>query len=300
MKKKILIIISLSIILVTGILYIIFTQNQPITQPLIPPEEDVEVIDEVSNLEEDEDEQEPTETEEEEAEENNIANRISAAIQETIDKIFSREVNIVAIGDSLTRGVGDKSNGGGYVGILERSINQDEPIASFENFGVPGNRSGQLLSRLEQEEIQDAIKKADLVLITIGANDIMQVAKENITNLELEDFVAERQEYENRLEEILETIQEINRNTDIYLLGIYNPFEKYFQEIDELNMIVDAWNDTGSSLALQEDNIIFVPIVDIFKGSEDDIFSEDNFHPNYDGYYLMAGRVLEYISNEEG
>lgn len=265
-------------------------------QSLISPKEDEEVMVRESDIV-DEDE---TTADDEEVRVNSFSNRISAVIQGTIDKIFSREVNIVAIGDSLTRGVGDESDGGGYVGILERSINHDMQVATFQNFGVPGNRTDQLLARLDQEEIQAAVGEADLVLITIGANDIMQVAKENITNLEIEDFVAERQLYEKRLKEILEIVQGYNSQAEIYLLGIYNPFEKYFEDIDELNLIVEAWNDTGSSLTLEDEHITFVPVVDLFKDNEDDIFSDDNFHPNYQGYYLMAERVLQYISGEEG
>lgn len=292
MKKKWLIIIPLGILLITGSIFIIYTQNQPITQPLIPPEEEVELVEEEDNAEAVAD----NETEEE----GTIADRISQAVQETIDRLFSREVNIVAIGDSLTRGVGDATQGGGYVGILERSINFDEEMAKFENFGKPGNRSDQLLKRLDQEDIQVGLADADLILITIGANDIMQVAKENITNLEIEDFIDERKEYEARLTEILETIQDLNGNADIYLLGIYNPFEKYFQDIAELNMIVEAWNDTGNTVAQATGNVTFIPVEDLFTDNDDDIFAADNFHPNYNGYYLIAGRVLEYISNEEG
>lgn len=299
MKRKLLIAFLLLIIAATGIIFIIFGQNKPISQQLIPPEDEQEVMVEEYDMEEDTT-LESKDNDESGEMEGNFTERVSTAIQETIDKIFSREVNIVAIGDSLTRGVGDASNGGGYVGILERSINQEKHVATFENFGVPGNRTDQLLKRLGQEEIQDSLEIADIILITIGANDIMEVAKRNITNLELEDFVSERQFYEKRLNEILETVQTYNSKAEIYLLGIYNPFEKYFGEIDELNMIVDAWNDTSNSITLEMDHITFVPVVDLFKESDEDIFADDNFHPNYQGYYLIAERVLQYISNEEG
>lgn len=294
MKKRLITFTLLIIILAIGIIIFINQQNKPLNQPLISPEEDEEVMVEESDIVDE------TNQADEENVEDSFSNRISVAIQETIDKVFSREVNIVAIGDSLTRGVGDESDGGGYVGILERSINHDMRVATFQNFGVPGNRTDQLLARLDQEEIQNAIGKADLVLITIGANDIMQVAKENITNLEIEDFVEERQMYGERLKEILEIVQGYNSRAEIYLLGIYNPFEKYFEDIDELNLIVEAWNDTGHSLTLEDEHITFVPVVDLFKDNEEDIFADDNFHPNYQGYYLMAQRVLQYISGEEG
>ncbi|MEJ8764461.1 SGNH/GDSL hydrolase family protein [Oceanobacillus sp. HCA-5259] len=293
--KKILFILFAIILLTIGILYYIDGQPPALTQPLIPEENAEELKEEI------EPEQDELEDKEEtEEEENSFSERLSHIVRETIGRIFQREVKIVAIGDSLTRGVGDATNSGGYVGILERSINQEDEIATFENFGIPGNRTDQLLIRLGQPEIIEALEEADIVLVTIGANDIMQVAKENITNLEMDDFIDEHSDYEERLEEVLKRLSDINSNADIYLLGIYNPFEKYFQDIEELNQIVNTWNETGSSLANEIDNITFIPIIDLFAGNEDPIFADDNFHPNYTGYYLMAERVLDYISREEG
>ncbi|MCF3943509.1 SGNH/GDSL hydrolase family protein [Oceanobacillus alkalisoli] len=293
--KKILFILFAIILLTIGILYYIDSQPPALNQPLIPEENEEELMEETEPIQDDQDEVEETAEEE-----NSFSERLSHVVKDTFGRIFQREVKIVAIGDSLTRGVGDTTNSGGYVGILERSLNQEEEIATFENFGIPGNRTDQLLIRLGQPEIIEALEEANIVLVTIGANDIMEVAKENITNLEIKDFIQEHSDYEERLEEILETLSDINSNADIYLLGIYNPFERYFQDIEELNQIVNTWNETGSSLANEMDNITFIPIIDLFAGNEDPIFADDNFHPNYAGYYLMAERVLDYISREEG
>lgn len=298
MKKKALIssVIVFIIILVAGIIFMMNKPDQNLDQPLISPENENEtLIEEEMDVEEEPED----EAEAEKAEKNSLSEKISVAIQKTVDKVFSRQVDIVAIGDSLTHGVGDTTDGGGYVGILERSINQEREVASFENFGVPGNRTDHLLKRLEKPEIQEGLKEAELVLITIGANDIMQVAKENITNLMIDDFVAERDLYEARLRAVLHRIQEINGNAEIYLLGIYNPFENYFGDIAELDMIVEAWNETGSSIALEEENITFIPVIDLFTDAQESLFAEDNFHPNYEGYYLISERVLEYITEKD-
>lgn len=290
--KKILLTIIVMILLGFGISYYIGNQNKALNQPLIPQEDAEEIVEEELD--------EETLAEVTDVEEDSLPGRLSHAIQDTIDRIFQREMKIVAIGDSLTRGVGDETDGNGYVGILERSLNQDRKLAHFENFGVPGIRTDHLLNRLNQPVIEEALAEANMVLITIGANDIMQVAKENMTNLVIDEFVKEQIVYEYRLEQILHKMQDINPEADIYLLGIYNPFEKYFEDIEELNQIVEAWNETSSDLAEDLDNVTFIPMIDLFAGNEDPIFADDNFHPNYAGYYLMAERVLDYISREEG
>jgi lysophospholipase L1-like esterase len=307
MKKLITILIGIILIAIGIYYYIDHQQKTVFHQPLISQEEEQQTLKEETEIEELPEEEalpldeETEETEEEDTdEEDSFSDRISQAIQDTIGRIFQSEMNVVAIGDSLTRGVGDETDQNGYVGILERSLNQERHTANVENFGVPGNRSEHLLHRLDEPEIVDALEEADIVLITIGANDIMRVARENMMNLVLDDFMEEREHYEKRLDEILQVIERHNENTAIYLLGIYNPFEMYFEDIEEINQIVAAWNDTGRELTEESEQATFIPVIDLFTDPEEHVFSNDNFHPNYYGYYLIAERVLDYISREEG
>jgi len=248
-------------------------------------------------------EDEIEETEEEEADEEKVepaAGRLSDKLRSVVTMIFNQEVNIVAIGDSLTQGVGDQTDQGGYVGILERTMDSGEHDLAihFSNYGKRGNRTDQMLDRLEDEEIQADIKKADIILITIGANDIMQVVKENFTDITLDLFTEERTHFEDRLREIITTIHDLNGSAEIYLLGIYNPFEMYFEEIEELNIIVNEWNETSIQITNEFEEATFVPIQDIFDHASTNLFSDDNFHPNTTGYHRMAERVFEYLTKE--
>jgi lysophospholipase L1-like esterase len=246
-------------------------------------------------------------TEEEEAERNNVTETketeqrtlpqiVTEAVQGTVDFFTNRETHIVAIGDSLTQGVGDETEQSGYVGILDRTINGQKQIARIDNFGKRGNRTDQLLMRLKEDEIASSISDSDIVLITIGANDIMQIVKENFTNLVMEDFVFERDGYEERLRRIFDEIRRLNPNTEIYLLGFYNPFKQYFDDIEELDLIVETWNTTGNDVVSDYENTTYIPTDDLFKDATAELFADDNFHPNYEGYYRIAERVLEYIT----
>jgi len=207
-----------------------------------------------------------------------------------------QDQSIVAIGDSLTQGVGDETEQGGYVGILDELLNQEESTISFTNLGRRGNRSDQLLERLEEEEeVEIELQNADLIFITIGANDLMKVVRENFMDLKLQDFVEERTNYAKRLQRIFNEVRMINPDAHIYLIGFYNPFEKYFPHIKELDMIVDEYNHTGITIANRIENSSFIPTSDLFQDNDIELLSDDEFHPNYQGYNLMATRVLEYI-----
>nr|WP_326942904.1 SGNH/GDSL hydrolase family protein [Aneurinibacillus migulanus] len=67
--------------------------------------------------------------------------------------------------------------------------NKNHKQIIVENFGKRGSRTDGLLERLEQNTISSAIEDTDIVLITIGANDIMRIVRENFNHLTYEQFV---------------------------------------------------------------------------------------------------------------
>ena len=54
------------------------------------------------------------------------------------------------------------------------------------------------------------------------------------------------------------------------------------------------WNKISRQVTSQYDEVSFIPIADLFEGKTD-LYYEDNFHPNQEGYQLIAERVFEYI-----
>ena len=228
-----------------------------------------------------------------------VAETVKEKVREMIEgaiTFFSQDKKMVSIGDSLTEGVGDETESGGYVGILNHTFEDNHMNISIENFGKRGNRTDQLLARLENDEVSSAIKDADIVLITIGANDIMKVVRSNYTNLNIEPFQEEKIKYIERLTAIFYKINELNPDTQIYLIGFYNPFERYFGDIEQLDMILNDWNHAGETVTEEFENVYYIPTEDLFSNSTINLLAEDNFHPNTSGYKLMAQRVLEYLS----
>ncbi|EWG09695.1 SGNH/GDSL hydrolase family protein [Cytobacillus firmus] len=213
---------------------------------------------------------------------------------------FPRNLTVAAVGDSLTQGVGDSTERGGYVPYLEMSLEKDKSVqdAIFYNFGVRGNRSDQLLKKLGTDEVRDVVKNADAVIITIGGNDVMKVVRENFSNLKLRAFAKEKEIYEQNLTEVLDSIKEVNPNSKIVLIGLYNPFLKWFSEITEINAILGDWNGTSQDILKNYPGTYFVEIDDIFENTDENLLYTDYFHPNDKGYELIAGRVHQILTEE--
>lgn len=225
----------------------------------------------------------------------------------------------VAIGDSLTEGIGDTTNQGGFVPLLSNNlmVNYDYSVEHY-NFGVAGNSSKQILERMQgNQEVQDKLASANLMTLTVGGNDVMGVVRKNLANLSVYTFKKPAKIYQNRLRSIIELSRENNQGLPIYILGIYNPFYLNFSEVTEMQTVVDNWNKATEEVTKEYKNVYFVPINDLlYKGIDgeegivhltgeqktvinDALFEDDLFHPNNIGYQLMAEAVMEEIRDKK-
>ncbi|WP_010283859.1 GDSL-type esterase/lipase family protein [Bacillus timonensis] len=220
--------------------------------------------------------------------------------QEIPDDFIPRDLQIASIGDSLTKGVGDETKQGGYTTLLEEKLLDEKDVKSvtLKNFGVKGHKTTDLLNRLQNEEVQEGIADADIIIITIGGNDIMKIVKENLFDLSLNVFQKEQAKYEVRLQKVLENIRSYNSEAEIVLVGLYNPFGWFIDLSTEINTIVDDWNEGSQRILSKFDHTKFVVVDDVFSQSSDNLLAEDEFHPNSKGYELMSERIFEVIKQE--
>ncbi|WP_338447924.1 SGNH/GDSL hydrolase family protein [Niallia oryzisoli] len=211
-----------------------------------------------------------------------------------------QNVKIVALGDSLTEGVGDITEKGGYLPYLQSLLEEKRNIkeVDFENFGIKGYRSDQLVKKVENKDVLAAIKGADMVIMTIGGNDMMKVVRENITSLKKGDFTAQRDLFKENLSAILEVIKSENPDIHIVLVGLYNPFHKWFPDIEEMNEVVSDWNVTSQEILAQYPDTYYVEIMSLFENDEEELLYTDYFHPNNRGYELIAGKVYEELEKD--
>lgn len=228
-------------------------------------------------------------------------------------------VTYVAIGDSLTKGVGDSTNQGGFVPMLAQSLTNETGL-EFKaiNYGVSGNTSGQILSRMqEKKEIRKDLKQAQLLTITVGGNDLRKAILEDTSNLNLDRFEKASKTYEKNLKQIIELARKDNPDLPVYVVGIYNPLYLNFPDLTELQTLVDQWNQRTEEILSAYQGVYFVPINDLlYKGidgksgvteselgketvTNDALYDEDSFHPNNTGYEIMKEAVLEKIHATE-
>ncbi|GEQ33439.1 GDSL-type esterase/lipase family protein [Marinilactibacillus psychrotolerans] len=247
-------------------------------------------------------------------------------LNENMNKKESTRValDIVAIGDSLTEGVGDSTKRGGYVPLVAEQLRSNPMVSSVEtqNYGHAGDTTKQLLALLEEEEtVQSALSQADIITLTIGGNDIVNNLDKVGLNGSLKDFESTIQSYEKNVNIIFSTLKELNSEAIIYIYGLYNPYHYYFNEFSQLQKVFDTWNSRTKQLAEDTENVNFVEIDSRFNPAEfssepenssetvEDVseledenhpylYKEDLFHPNDRGYQIMADTLYDLMETD--
>ncbi|SIO11946.1 Lysophospholipase L1 [Carnobacterium alterfunditum] len=238
-------------------------------------------------------------------------------------EIKKESLHIVAIGDSLTEGIGDATKGGGYVPIVADLLEETDVYkeVTTSNYGKNGDRSDQVLKRFhESKSIQEDIASANIVVLTVGGNDIIKTFKQVFLTATEESFILPEKAYQVNLRALLADFKKLNPKLEVYVFGVYNPYYVYFPEITEMQNIVDKWNKTTQEIVNETDNATFISTVDLFNptikqdevknilmdeensdGSEINnpyLYEKDLFHPNKAGYELMGEVLFQAIEAE--
>lgn len=207
-----------------------------------------------------------------------------------------KDISVVALGDSLTEGVGDELNKGGYVGRLTTHMSGWKGVRNvqLENLAKRGRRSDQLLKQLKEDEYsKTALMGADIIVLTVGGNDMMKIVKRDLFNLTKEPFYEELVNFEERMLNTVNEIRLSNARAPIILPGLYNPFSLVTDEVNGFQEIIGDWNSVLEGVAELDGNACYVPVTDLFESNQNMVYHKDFFHPNGYGYQLMADRIIE-------
>lgn len=161
--------------------------------------------------------------------------------------------HIMAVGDSLTEGIGATSKQTSYIGILQKRLN-----ITIDNKGVSGATSMDVLRRLPRDILP---AHPDIVILFIGSNDYLQQVPEQETFQNLRTIISRLQE----------------NGVLVVLIGARG------------GALHDTFADDFAALAQQSGSAFVPKILDGILG--DPKFMTDQVHPNDAGYMKIADKI---------
>lgn len=199
--------------------------------------------------------------------------------------------HVALIGDSLASGAGDEA-GKGIAGRLEPELRRRgvESVAAT-NFGVTGATTRDLESALGRAPIRAAIRRADAVVVSIGANDLrgLLLGEEPVRSpLLIAGEVLQR------LGAIVATVRELNPKARILVLGAYVPVA-HERAGAALEPLVAIWDAMLIGQFADDPLVSVVRMSDIVDGPER-LSRLDSFHPGGEAYQETAERIADLLT----
>jgi lysophospholipase L1-like esterase len=203
---------------------------------------------------------------------------------------------IVALGDSLTRGAGDAAGGGGYPERVAAALRKEGRLVAVENLGIDGIETRDLLRKVEEPNVQSRLAGAQLILVSIGGNDLSHSIRGAALPGETaaDPTAAALATASLNLQRILSAVRAANGSSPIRILGLYNPFPETFDKRMAKETLL-KWNVALEEASYSVPGASVVPTADLFDERRDRL-SPDRFHPGPNGYGEIASRILSTLN----
>ncbi|WP_141502346.1 stalk domain-containing protein [Paenibacillus luteus] len=256
--------------------------------------------------------------------------------QSTVNKQVAAKYRIVTLGDSITVGYEPNLKALPY-GYVER-LNEQGLLhgrTTVNNYGISGLKTGGLKSFVEAiqsgtkvdaeaiqpnlidpnaaklgantEQIRGSIADSNLIVLTIGGNDVSQllIAGSTLNDQQLAESVsALLTAYGENVNQAIQNLYKINPNAEIIIADQYQPLPAIadaalYPKLVEVSKAFTATVDKlASALAAQGVKIKVAHVASEFIGKEAQLthmIADRDFHPNQSGYEIIAKVISETI-----
>ncbi len=239
----------------------------------------------------------------------------------------AQEKNLLVLGDSISAGYGLSEGQYGYYDYIAEYAGY-----SVTNYAVTGSDTTDLVDKIAEKEVQTAIQNAELICITIGANDVLTPAKDYLAQFRLEgeslSDMVKRLEAEgsltsmivaltgklrpyisiakNNLATIESELRALNSNAEIIIQTIYNPVdsyttkyegEDYSEDYENLKAFVGGQLGKINTAIAALETVTTADIYNTFIDSGWVYINTENkdIHPTPTGHALIASVILDLI-----
>ncbi len=199
-------------------------------------------------------------------------------------------VHLVGLGDSLAHGLGDAS-GRGFVGDVRQQYQRQGYRVIQSNLGIDGLTSEGLLNELKKSSVQNLLRTADVILVSIGGNDLSRAA--GLPDIDVQRIERAQDQFAANLTAILTQIRKLNQSAPVLLVGLYNPYADIANAANQTNAIVESWVVRENQVASRFPHTVVVQTFDLFQLHGPQFLYVDHFHPNQAGYQRIADRIWQ-------
>jgi lysophospholipase L1-like esterase len=196
-------------------------------------------------------------------------------------------VSYLAIGDSLTEGIGANSPQQHFVAQLFRYLRHSDHC-HFRNWGISGMTSTELLQLVQHSAFQRLLPRLTHLTVTTGGCDFIELFEKG--KLTVGEILKSSRMVQSNVRQILSVIRRQNPRLTVYLLGFYIPLPAYELGIEQAKIFVQMLNRAYSGLCKRFRVNMVDPYPSFLNRKE---YFADEVHPNQMGYDELARLFIQ-------
>lgn len=239
-----------------------------------------------------------------------IALFVSVGVFIIYKRTYKEEFNYVVLGDSLSAGRNPYGTDDyGYTDYVRDYLKKENKLGSYLSYAVSGyaiddvkndiNLNRSIIINNKNQNIRKVLREADIVTITIGANDLLKGI--NISSVpqlasNKASLVQKIDDIMIKLDALFELIKRYAKGK-IIVVGYYNPLphlEKYKNDIDEIVAYVDEKYESLCS----KYSIYYVKTSEAISKNNDYLPNPLDIHLSKEGYKTIGKSVISLINKE--
>lgn len=201
----------------------------------------------------------------------------------------------IALGDSLAAGqTPNRAIDTGYTDLIAQKLTTTGQLAFYSKaLAFPGYTTADVLESIQTDEAKELLKKATLVTISAGANDLLQMVQVNSTSGSVAyqqisaDFALNNAR--KNIAQIIKEVQALAPKAKIYVMGYYFAYPHVREsqksgikkELDRLQLILKKQSEANGATYVSVEESFGVNATTLLPNPTD-------VHPTMEGYRLMA------------
>lgn len=201
----------------------------------------------------------------------------------------------IALGDSLAAGqTPNRAIDTGYTDLIAQKLTTTGQLAFYSKaLAFPGYTTADVLESIQTDEAKELLKKATLVTISAGANDLLQMVQVNSTSGSVAyqqisaDFALNNAR--KNIAQIIKEVQVLTPKAKIYVMGYYFAYPHVREsqksgikkELDRLQLILKKQSEANGATYVSVEESFGVNATTLLPNPAD-------VHPTMEGYRIMA------------
>ncbi|MFC7441309.1 SGNH/GDSL hydrolase family protein [Laceyella putida] len=199
----------------------------------------------------------------------------------------TKPVSYLALGDSLTEGIGAESPTKNFVAQYFQHLRHSDKC-HMRNWGVSGMTSKELLNLVKNPGLQRLFPELTHVSVTTGGCDFIDLYRNG--TLSLPNLYMTSRRVVDHVKHILSIFRVNNPESNIVLLGFYIPPPAYELGFQTASTLVQWMNSTYEKIC-QKFGCQFLNPYETFLHRQD--YFCDEVHPNQQGYDELAKLIIQ-------